>query len=597
MRIARLITGLSVISVASLLLSASCSSDSEEAIETGGQGGGGGVAGEENRGGAPTAGSSQTVGGTTSTTETTGSAGTSTGGSGSTPTTALNDLISAVCAWEFNCCDAGEARYELGPTLRDATTCKEKFVYELRVGNSEKSPFPTSTVSTLLNTLGYVVDLERVTEYPIGINECIKTWQSRECNRAPTTNVGAHCTGEPATGKDACALSNLVKPKLQAGATCNLALAETTTSNDVECVPGTTCVAASTEDNTASVPRCMTRGSEGVLCTSDKSCDFDHYCNFTSGKCTRKAAAGETCAYKNEAAPVSSELSLPCGSGLFCNPVSKTCVGSCQTGSLCNDGAGSTGNDWACKSGESCLPLVIGSTQERFKLCGAAANTVARCDSSEDCGAGYFCNAGACAVVGKSGAECNGTVGECEPGLFCKDGLVPACSSYVTLGTVCTPRSTGTTESRECNPVEATAGCVYNPTALTKHVCSATLVANGAECGGDWDCVSQRCESTNAAELGWRCTAGAPVGAPCDNLTASADALRCGAGLACIGGQCIAQVGPGESCATADGAADPLRCRNGHCDALAWQDASLVLCTDAPVPVRNGGSNVTCDGK
>ncbi|MGC4066670.1 MAG: hypothetical protein QM784_18950 [Polyangiaceae bacterium] len=596
MRIARLITCLSVVSAASLLFAASCSSDEEKTLGAGGRGGDGGLAGEENRGGDSSAGGSINAGGTTGI-ATMGSGGATTGGSSATPTTALNELISSVCAWEFKCCDAGEARYELGPTLRDAATCKEKFVYELRVGNSQKSPFPSSTVSSLLNTLGYVVDLNNVTEYPIGINECIKSWQARECNRPIPTKSTEHCAEAQILQKEACALTNLVKPKLEAGATCNLALAETATSNDVECVAGTTCVAAETDDNTASVPRCMTRGREGLLCTSDKDCDFEHYCNFTTGKCTVKAATGEACAYKDETAPSVSALRLPCKAGLFCNPLSKTCVAPCQTGSLCNDGAGSTGDDWACKSGESCLPTTIGTMQDRFKLCGAAQNTVTRCDSAEDCGTGYYCKTGACAAVGKVNNPCNGTAAECGSGLYCKDGVVPTCAPYVALGAACTPRSIGSTESRECNPTEATAGCVFQSSTLTSHVCAATLLSNGAECEGDWDCASRRCEATEASATHFQCTGGAVANAPCDNLTASGDALRCGEGLACIGGKCVTQANPGDSCATTEGTADSLLCKNGECNASTWHDASLVLCTDAPVPVRNGGTDATCDGR
>jgi hypothetical protein len=243
------------------------------------------------------------------------------------------------------------------------------------------------------------------------------------------------------------------------------------------------------------------------------------------------------------------------------------------------------------------LPTTIAAMPERIKLCGAAVSTIARCDSAEDCGAGYYCKAGTCAAVGKDKEPCNGTTGECGPGLYCKDGVVPTCAPYVALGAACTPRSLGSTESRECNPTEATAGCVFQSSSLTSHVCSANLLPNGAECAGDWDCASQQCEATEPSATHFQCTGGAVANAPCDNLTASGDALRCGQGFACIGGKCVAQVSPGESCATTEGVADPLLCRNGACNATTWQDASLVLCTDAPIPVRNGGTNTTCDGR
>jgi hypothetical protein len=76
---------------------------------------------------------------------------------------------------------------------------------------------------------------------------------------------------------------------------------------------------------------------------------------------------------------------------------------------------------------------------------------------------------------------------------------------------------------------------------------------------------------------------------------------RCGVGLTCLAGQCVAQVGPGGNCesTTTPGTIDNSLCQNGSCNATQWKNVgtgSPIMCTDAPVPVANGGLGATCDG-
>src|SRR5690606_2662236 len=64
------------------------------------------------------------------------------GGTDPVPVTGdVDDLIGAVCAWEFRCCDEGERAFRFGPSITDAETCWARFVRELRESNSMKNPF------------------------------------------------------------------------------------------------------------------------------------------------------------------------------------------------------------------------------------------------------------------------------------------------------------------------------------------------------------------------------------------------------------------------------------------------------------------------
>jgi hypothetical protein len=504
-------------------------------------------------------------------------------------------LITTVCTWEYNCCDSGEARYELGPTIGDIATCKEKFVYELHTGNAEKGPFPQSTIYPILNTLGYEINLTNVTENAKGITQCVNYWKSKACNATNTPTAKTHCTATTYGIVDPCSLSNLVKPKLAAGDTCNLILAENATRNDIECVAGTTCVAANTDDNLSNLPKCITRGQANVLCDSDKNCDFNYYCNFTTGKCTEKGDPGDSCSYKNESAPQIDAVKEPCKAGLTCNPTTKKCIEDCKTDYVCNDGKGSAGDDYLCASGESCLPTTIGDDANNFKVCGKAESSVARCNSAEDCGSGYYCKGTTCAAIGGGSSSCTGTTErECGPGLYCKVGTTSVCTSYTTNGGACTPDNEGSAASIECDPSTALVGCVYNASSLTAHVCSATLIANGSQCTGHFECASGRCE-VGPADTVKRCTAGAALNAACDDEPSTNNALICGEGLTCLDGSCVLQVGPGGNC-DVEGSPSNAMCTNGYCNDATWMGADVIMCTSAAVPTTAGGTNVTCDG-
>jgi hypothetical protein len=613
MRFSRLHRSFAGIALLSTVIA--CSSSDKKTDATGGDNSGGSSAGDnsggssvgDNSGG--TAGEQSTdkggsggesgspTGGKSSTPDTTTAGSGGEAGSGNTPATgSLKDLIGALCDWEFKCCDAGEAKYQLGPTLASASACKNAFTYLLENDNTVSSPYP-ATLPTLLTMLGYFVDPTKVTENPTGIAQCIAQWKSRSCNVAPSITTPNHCTKSTYGDIDACSLVNLVKPKQEPGQPCNYTLNATSPTNDIECVKGSSCVNVGDPDNPSSTSAtCVTRGTAGAVCTSDSKCDYGFYCDTTgTGTCTAKGEPGATCAYKDPVNPSISALTKPCMPGLTCNPVTKTCIEPCKTGFVCG------GNDWICPSGESCIPITVGNVVDQFITCSAqhsVAAPITRCNSKEDCGAGYYCNVNSCKAVLAAGADCAGVAGECTAGTYCNGSV---CTAY-TLNTKPCTASPGSLVSAECDPASAI-GCVVkvSDVGVETPICSATLLANGDNCTRGIDCASGKCEYATAAALYKTCIVGAALGGDCV-ATASAiagNSTTCAAGLVCKSGQCVAQVGPGSSCEskTTAGTADSSLCANGSCDSSQWSAAGAIMCTDAAVSVNNGGTGVMCDGK
>lgn len=635
MRFNRLFTTSAVTGTLCLLIITACSEDEQKPSGQGGQdsGGSAGFAGQSS---APKGGS----GGTTTMTTTTtvalaggsgGLAGQSsvavTGGTASLAGAAgaagatvapqvvqtLDDLIGAVCDWEFRCCSAGEIRWELGPTTTNATACKEKFVYLLRNDTAADPPYPEGSnpaVLGLLTQLGYQVDLSKVTEDPNGIAACVAQWATKSCNPLPGPAVAqAHCTEASSTQTDPCALNNLVTPKLGAGEICNFSLTESAT-NDVECVPGTTCLDTTNPDNrNKTAPTCVTRGVANAFCTFDKDCDFGYYCSSSTGKCTEKGSVGAACSFKTPNAPKPGAVASPCKPGLSCNPVSLKCVKDCSHDAVCNAEATDKGNDYACPTGSSCIPITVpvNSDTTSFKACRPLSIAAERCNSLEDCAAGLYCDGtGVCAPRLALDAACSPELdGQCAAGHYCNG---ESCAALIALNGSC-EQTPGTLANQACNPA-TTVGCVFQWDATNqeiKHVCSNALLVNGQRCGADIDCQSARCEFAGTTATFKTCIEGAKdgeicdMGATSDELTSVDGRLRCKAGSRCddTSGLCVALAGPGGSCADATGAKDDDRCSNTSCNATQWTeiDPSLVMCTDAAVNAYNGGTGVICDGR
>lgn len=563
---------------------------------TGGSAGadGGADTGGTSSGGSPTSSGS---GGTAGTGEaggggdTTGSGGSGgsggTGGDGSggtggggTPAN-IDDVVSAVCAWEFGCCDEGELTYRLSPFAADEESCTERLVYELRESNATDNPYLSGPASpgNLLGTLGYVVNLDRVFPDSAGISDCIASWSDRDCNEA--ADPEARCEG-PGEG-DPCALTNLFDPKLKVGDECTLALAETAAANDVECAVGSTCLPVGAE-NPNDFPTCVSRGLADDPCTTDSDCDFDHYC--ASGNCAEKSGPGEDCSYEDPEDPVPGEYDVQCAAGLFCHPVDLECMEACEIGSTC-------GSDAACPSGSGCAPLEVNESSDAFTVCTDRGNSAeSACNTDEDCVNSFYCDGTNCQADKTAGVACT-THNECASGLHCDLGSAGeiTCVTNLASGTACTA-------SYQCGPNSA--GCV-NEGAVAGSSCRNSLLPLESTCGSNTDCASGRCEVADTGTTDATCVAGADEDEDCDSLTTDGTALTCAPGLLCFGtpgavagGTCAVQAQPGTDCTNPDGDPDDTMCANASACTDPWDEGDI--CTDAPVSEQNGGSGITCDG-
>ncbi len=494
------------------------------------------------------------------------------GGEPSVERDAIEELVRAICDWEFKCCDRGELDYRLGAFTVDADSCAERFLFGLYRSNVTVNPYPSGSAAGLLGSLAYLVDLNRVELNEPAIAKCAAEWQVRAC--ATGSETPARCATPKNIESDACALTKLFAPKLTLGQACTLALSEGAFENDVECQPGSTCLPADHPENAADTPTCVQRSLEGEPCIKDEDCDYDLFCT-ERGACQPKRGVGQDCAFSKADAPAPGEEQVPCKPGLSCHPLRLICVERCSEGFTCE-------TDAECPSGMSCAPLTVGDDATSFHVCRKLGDAVsARCDDSEDCVSARFCEAEICTKDRALGEACASDA-ECPKGAYCdpKDG----CSAP-------TPRGNPCTSAAECD--REAAGCVYDADD-DRFECSAKKRELGMKCLKDEDCASGLCERGTPAAINMTCIAGALPGEDCDDNTFGGERFRCGPGSICIENICKAQVGPGEPCADPNtGEPQAMRCKSQQCQAQ-WDE---FMCTDAPVPLLLGGTGVVCDGR
>lgn len=582
----------------------------------------GGGSGDEDMGGAPNdedgTGGNDTDG--TGGNDTDGSGGNDTDGSGGTdgeggdnPGTggtapvdaSIDDLISAICEWEYGCCDDGEVTYRLGTAAGNSVEdCVEYFTFQLHESNTTDNPFPGGTAGGLLGTLAYAVNLDRVEENAAGIGACVEAYQDMGCpTEAPEGPV--YCEEGQAPDADPCALVNLFDPALEEGDRCTLALGQDQVgTNDVECAAGTTCLDAG-GDNPEDFPICVQRGTDDQPCTEDADCDYNFYCAPDSN-CTEKGDIGDDCTFNDEE-PTPGDEDASCKAGLACDPIALICVNSCTENFPCLDNS-------SCPENFGCAPVQVGNDSTTWKACLALGTENAdRCNDDGDCAANRYCDGANCRADVDTDDPC--TKNEmCPNGNFCDVGPsytepgVPhaatgACTALAQAGDPCLiPGDDGV--SNGCSP--SAPFCISVEGVWE---CSATLHEDGDVC---YDMVNQapyppyyyftwpseceaglRCEMTAPAE--YTCTTGADLGDDCDNLYADDEFLDCGAGLTCKD-ECVEQVGPGEDCEDRDteGAADGTLCTNSVCLQNWDENGPDFICSDAPVPESNGGDDLTC---
>jgi len=580
----------------------------------------GGGGGDADMGGAPndedeTGGTSSTGGNnndgtggtTTGGTGGTGEAGgTSTGGTAPTDAT-IEDLISAICAWEFGCCDTGELTYRLGTAGSSVDECVEFFTFQLNESNTTSNPFVSGSGTALLGTLGYVVNPTRVTENPAGIGECIAEYQNMDC---PTEAVTlGYCAAPYLPGTSACSLTNLFEPALEEGERCtfNSGLIEAD-GNDVECVAGTTCLDAG-GDNPEDFPICVQRGTAGDPCTQDNDCDYNFYCN-PDGDCTEKGDVGDDCTFNDEANPMPDEEDAGCLAGLKCDPSDFVCVSNCTANYPCEVNT-------ECPEDFVCAPVTISGDADSWKQCLPVGTTASdRCDEDADCAADNYCDGSVCRDDEPIDDPCPSTRNEeCESGSFCANNptdefgnpvyTYPAYAPSLICTTIrqadqpCFYPSTNPAISTGCGPDAPL--CLYDPVDA-RHECTDALRGEGDDCMDMGTSLPSECEPGLRCEMNgdseYVCSAGAGLDDACDTAHGDPDELDCGPGLTCKPDVCVAQLDPGEDCEDTEnpGAEDDSLCKNGDCVTNWDENGPEFICSDAEVPESNGGDNLTCGG-
>src|SRR6478735_912543 len=517
----------------------------------------------------------------------------------------IDDLISAICEWEFGCCDGGEATYRLGTAAGDSVEdCVSFFTFQLHESNATANPFQAGSGAGLLGMLGYTVDLSRVEENAAGIGECVAAYQDMDCPSA--ADADAYCTEPDAPDSSPCALVNLFDPALDEGDQCTIELREGGT-NDVECPVGTTCLDQGDPDNPNSYPTCVQRGEEDEPCFEDADCDYNFYCAPNS-KCVEKGDIGDDCTFNDQDDPAPLDEDAGCKAGLKCDPDNFVCVNSCTENYPC-------GSNAECPEDFVCAPVSINGSTAVWHQCVSTGTTASdHCDLNDDadCAADSYCD-GVDLVclddVNLSDACSKDAM--CEEGSFCDLNYADAtnvyrvaslaCTAYFQAGDPCFYPTAGV--SSGCSPDAPL--CLYDSTDA-RWEGAEELRGEGDDC---YDTVSValpseceaglRCEVTDAAATWpYTCTAGAGLDDDCDNLYGDDTDLDCGAGFTCKDAVCIAQLDPGEDCEDADnpGFGDPDLCKNGALACVEnWDNNGPdFICSDAPVPESNGGDNLTC---
>ncbi|MBN2196854.1 MAG: hypothetical protein JW751_28875 [Polyangiaceae bacterium] len=544
---------------------------------TGGTGGGG-TGGVATTGGAGTGGDVSTG----------GTAGDNPGGAGTggiEPTGEIEDVITAICNWEFRCCDTGELNYRMSPFITGPQDCVDTFTYELRQSNGTNNPYLSGSATGLLGTLAYAVDLSRVSVNAENVAACAALQDDMACYAWMEPDPDPHCVAASGEMENPCALDQLFSPALALGDRCTLALTEGAT-NDIECPVGSTCLPGGHEDNPNTYPSCVSRGLEGQPCTLDGDCDFNHYC--FQGDCALKGEEGDDCSFNDPAHPAPGDEDMKCQGGLSCHPVDLVCVAVCTEDFIC-------ASDAACPDGFGCAPIEVDNSTSLFSAClPLGTSPAALCNTDGDCAASMHCDGARCQNDFASGADCTAH-NECAAGQHCDLSGTSTCINNIAAGDSCT--NLYDPADQECGPNSK--GCLNvgdtDDDGAFDYVCRSSLLSNGTRCGEDAACLSGLCELASESATYMVCIAGAGLNADCDSNVEDGEAQRCGPAYLCFEGECIAKAGPGESCIDPTDEANPALCASGSSCDTAWQ-GEPEMCTDAAVSRQDGGSGVVCDG-
>ena len=365
-------------------------------------------------------------------------------------------------------------------------------------------------------------------------------------------------------------------------------------------------------------------------CTADSDCASTDYCS--SGLCVPKLANGTAMPQQAGHTPAldgvcstynSTAAAAVCASGV-CDTASNQCgldltSATCSSDAQCTSGVcvssgPNAGHCEACKADAQCggATAVCDTTSNvcvqctggdatactaTTPLCDTAAGSCVACDGNDGSLATHACPMSAqyCADDGSCSTQCQRD-GDCGAGNWCNAGAcTPKLANGVAMPTVAghTPALTGACASY--NAAAAAAVCASDVCDTASHTCGIGLTAG--TCSADSQCTSGVCVSSgpNAGKCE-SCVSDAQCGGPspacdptsntCEQCTASSAALCIGTVPICDLGSdtCVACNGNAGSLAThpcaggapycADDGACSAQCqRDGDCGAGNWCDA------------------------
>ncbi|MBL8940297.1 MAG: hypothetical protein JNM69_37470 [Archangium sp.] len=236
--------------------------------------------------------------------------------------------------------------------------------------------------------------------------------------------------------------------------------------------------------------RCLDLSSELENCgTCGKTCGQGEVCN--RGRC---AVLPDDC----------TQMPMGCGSGFYCDPVSKKCMTGCRLTADCPMGATCSSGTCTCPTGQhacgqTCVPDdATASCGTRCSVCAQPANSTSTCSSGAcgfTCATGYLQSGGACVDID----ECTTNNGGCSASATCTNtpgSRTCACNAgFSGDGVTCTDINECLTNNGGCAG-EAT--CTNTPGARTC-ACNTGYTGDGLTCADVNECATNNggC-STNA---------------------------------------------------------------------------------------------------
>lgn len=540
-------------------------------------------------------------------------------GGGQQPSQGLDALVDAACSWGSRCCDTGEFDFIYGT---DAASCKSAVMDEIKDGPSPNEGGKLAYASALLHQLVTQVDLSRSELVPEAVTACLDHLKKREC-LAPLAGNPASCQAAGAGAP--CALDKLFRGRLNPGEQCNLQAAAVA---DIECGAKSSCKA---NPDAPSLGRCTSVVAKGQLCdlrTAGSNCDQGLFCSLQTGRCTEKAAAGESCAFEDPKSPIAGSETIPCAEGLSCSATTSRCIPACAEQTRCGapseegEVAISGADELLCGSELSCIPSLIEATKDSEKKgyiysCQAKLAEKGQCDSDKDCKTGLRCEIEANAILGECKARiakdakgCKGEDSRCKEGLICKDDT---CIEKIKAG------SDKTCEAhKECD--EASLGCVG--ASEEKRRCIAKALPKDTDCVADYGIAelpapqfASLVNTSGTSVLGandfrfWanycesrvcdqgKCAEGATENQACD-LDIDNDSLpSCGFGLQCLSGLCKPMLKTGDSCKP-ESSTDTAACQIDSIGGVGNESACTLVRGEFRCTLRAPSLEGSyCDGK